>query len=108
MLKLEQHRQFAKQIAAQALAAQQGIIPTGGFLTTVNASAFNPKTNRVERIKLPSNAIQWLVEQLTNQGNVLQEVEKLPDDSQSRILETPVLQEPQAPVEQLGPQVQGV
>ena len=106
-MKLTQHEMLARQRAQEALAAQNGMIPTGGFLTTVNASAFNPNTQRVERIKLPSNAIQWLVEQLTAQGNLMQDVGELPADSQGRVLQSPNLDVPQAPI-QLGPQAQGV
>ena len=105
--KLTQHEQLAKKQAAEAMAAQQGMIPTGGFLTTVNASAFNPTTNRVERIKLPSNAIQWLVDKLSAQGNLMQEVSGLPADSQNQILSAPQLNVPQAP-NTMEPQAQGV
>lgn len=108
-VKLAQHEMFKRQLMTEAMANEQGIIPTGGFLTTVNASAFNPNTNRVERIKLPSNAIQWLVERLTLQGNMMEDVGDLPQDSQNRILSTPQNQVPQAPIDiTTGPQAQGV
>jgi hypothetical protein len=107
-MKLAQHELFFRQQNIEASAAQQGMIPTGGFLTTVNASAFNPNTNRVERIKLPSNALQWLVERITLQGNMLEEASDLPPDSQGRVLQTPNLNVPQAPNVTSGPQAQGV
>lgn len=104
--KLTQHELMLRQQINEKMAAQQGIIPTGGFLTTVNASAYNPVTKRVERIKVPSNALQWLVDRLTEQGNLQQQVESLPIDSQNRLASTPELNVPKAP--QLGPQAQGV
>ena len=107
-VKLAQHELFGRQQIMEATANEQGMIPTGGFLTTINASAFNPNTNRVERIKLPSNAIQWLVDRLTLQGNMLQEVGDLPQDSQNRILSMPQGEAPQAPMNITGPQAQGV
>jgi len=102
---MAQHEQLARQEAQQKLMIENGMIPTGGFLTTVNASAFNPQTNRVERIKVPSNAIQWLVDKLTAQGNVIQENAGLPQDSQANIL---TQEAPQASTANLGPQAQGV
>jgi hypothetical protein len=110
-VKIAQHDLFFQQ--QRELIAQQnmGMVPTGGFLTTVNASWFNPTTNRVERIKVPSDALQWLVQKLQTQGTFNQSLEDLPQDAQARILSAPLQagqqglpQEPQAPLPNTGPQ----
>jgi|LGVF01.2.fsa_nt_gb hypothetical protein len=69
------YQQYIKQVEMtkanqqlQAQQAQQGLIPAGGFLTTVNASVKNPETGKVERIKLPSDAVSWLYGKLSQQG----------------------------------------
>lgn len=85
LVKLQQHEQFFEQ-QKQALAqGNAGQVPMGGFLVTVNASRFNPAANRVERIKLPSDAIQWITEKIDQQGFFAQEVEGLPSASQADI-----------------------
>lgn len=85
-----------------------GMIPTGGFLTTVNASWPNPITNRVERLKVPSQALEWLVQKLQTQGQFAQEVQDLPPQSQADISaqtkDAPLLNQPQADINNNGPQ----
>ena len=83
--KLKQHQmQFAAQQEI-ARRAQLGLIPSGGFLTTINASWLNPATQRVERIKVPSDAIQWLVSKLNEQGTFSTSLDALPPQSQQAI-----------------------
>lgn len=85
--KIQQHEMFIKQQALQLEQQKLGMVPSGGFLTTVNASFFNPQTNRVERIKVPSEAIQWLVGKLNTQGVFSSQVSQLPPDAQARVAE---------------------
>jgi hypothetical protein len=47
-------------------------------LITINASWYNPTTQRVERIKVPSASIQWLVKRLEDQGFYTQSIENIP------------------------------
>ena len=83
--KLAQHEAAFQQ--QQMLIQQQnmGMIPSGGFLTTVNASWNNPTTGRVERIKVPSEAIEWLVQKLNGQGTFAAQTSALPMQSQASI-----------------------
>ena len=70
----------------QALQQQSmGMVPQGGFLTTVNASWMNPTTSRVERIKVPSEAIKWLVDKLNAQGAYLAQQAQLPPQSAANV-----------------------
>ena len=80
-----QHEVVFEQQQMAALRTQQGAIPAGGFLITVNASWFNPVTNRTERIKVPSEAMFWLVQQLNTQGFFAQQMGELPLSSQAAI-----------------------
>jgi hypothetical protein len=97
--KIQQHEAiFAEQ--QQALQQQSlGMIPQGGFLTTVNASWENPATGRVERIKVPSEAIKWLVDKLNAQGAFVEQQGELPMDSQANIATGGSLQESQSQTE---------
>lgn len=86
--KLQQHEiVYAEQ--KRALEQQtMGMVPMGGFLTTVNTSWFNPATNRVERVKIPSEAISWLMQKLQNQGQFAEDLGELPLQSQANISES--------------------
>ena len=84
-IKLSQHELYYEQQQAAIAQANMGMIPSGGFLTTVNASWHNPTTNRVERIKIPSEAVQWLVQKLNTQGAYAQELSTLPEQAQAEI-----------------------
>ena len=83
--KLAQH-ELALQQQMQAIQQQNmGMIPSGGFLTTVNASWNNPATGRVERIKIPSEAVKWLVDKLNGQGAFAAEMAAIPPESQASV-----------------------
>jgi len=83
--KLAQHEAVFQQ-QQQAIEQQNmGMIPAGGFLTTVNASWMNPTTGRVERIKVPSEAVKWLVDKLNGQGALAAQTGALPMQSQANI-----------------------
>ena len=82
---IDQHNQFVQQQAQAIAQNDMGMIPQGGFLTTVNASWFNPTTKRVERIKVPAESIKWLVDKLQTQGQFSEEMEGLPPSEQARI-----------------------
>jgi hypothetical protein len=87
---------FTKQeLAIQQ--AQAGLIPTDGFLVTVNASWPNPTTGKVERIKVPSGSLEWLVSKMQNQGLFLKEREDLPPQVQTDLAQLPqIFNQPQA------------
>ena len=83
--KLAQH-ELALQQQQQIIQQQNmGMIPSGGFLTTVNASWSNPATGRVERIKVPSEAVKWLVDKLNGQGAFASQMATLPPQTQANV-----------------------
>ncbi len=68
--KLQIHEQALAQQEQQKLAASKGFIPSGGFLVTCDF--YVPKANdptKTQRVKLPSEAINWLTQQLEVQGS---------------------------------------
>lgn len=94
--KIEQHELVFSEQKRAMEQAQMGMIPMGGFLTTVNTSWFNPTTNRVERVKIPSEAISWLMQKLQAQGQFAKELETLPPSSQASIGQMSDVIQPQA------------
>lgn len=84
-MKLTQHQQVFTAQKERIARDNMGMIPQGGFLTTVNASWFNPATNRVERIKVPSEALEWLVKRMQDQGVYAQQTGNLPPEAQAQL-----------------------
>ena len=103
---IQQLEQVKSGQLLQAQQAAQGMIPAGGFLTTVNASWKNPTSGKVERIKIPSDAIGWLAQKLTQQGAFAQELQGQAPQVQAEIGTQAVQQAQQQ--QQIAPQVQGV
>lgn len=104
--KLNQHELVYTQQKQAIQQANMGMIPMGGFLTTVNTSWFNPTSNRVERVKIPSEAISWLMQKLNEQGKFNEELEQLPDQAQAQIAQNGIQNsQPQTDnVIEIGPQ----
>jgi len=74
--KIKEQEEFLARQKMEIEQLNMGMIPSGGFLTTINASWFNPSTNRTERIKVPSDAIGWLVDKLNKQGAMTQSLQE--------------------------------
>ena len=105
--KVKQHEEVYTQQKLQIQQAEMGMIPMGGFLTTVNTSWFNPTTNRVERVKIPSEAISWLMEKMNSQGQFTKELEQLPEEVQAQIAQGQGPQQGQQQLQQSQPQAGG-
>ena len=105
---IQQLEMLQSQQTLQAQQAAQGMIPASGFLTTVNASWKNPSTGRVERIKVPSDAIAWLMEKMSSQGVVAAQSAQFDGQSQANIANMVTTQSQAAQQPELAPQMQGV
>jgi len=81
---IKQLETIKSQQLLQAQQAQQGMIPMGGFLVTCNASMQGPD-GKVQRIKVPADALSWLVEKAKAQGLQVQQMLALPDQMQGEI-----------------------
>jgi hypothetical protein len=111
-----EHAMYMDEQKSAITQGNLGMIPSGGFLITVNASWYNPMTQRVERIKVPSASMQWLVQRLEQQGFYTQSIENLPPQvvaemnaESNQVQQAPILQGlGQAQPEQVitGPQAQ--
>ena len=81
---IKQLENIKSQQMLQAQQAQQGMIPMSGFLVTCNASMEGPD-GRVQRVKIPADALAWLVEKAKAQGLQVQQMLALPDQMQGEI-----------------------
>ncbi len=84
--KIALHSQFeaAKQLSIQR--AEQGLIPTGGYLSACDLyvpDANNP--NSAKRVRLPSEALQWLIKHLEAQQAGLAPLADVSTASQAQI-----------------------
>jgi len=95
-MRLNEHQTSIRNQIMEKQRADFGMIPSGGFLVTVNASWFNPANNRVERIKIPSDSVMFMVNKLQEQGVYAQMLQNLPPQAQVDIA-TPM--PPQAQVD---------
>lgn len=65
---------------------QQGLIPTGGYLVTCDFYVPNPMNpGNTKKLKVPSEALNWMVKQLGLQGTVLDELENANPGLQAQI-----------------------
>ena len=80
-MKIQQHEKFLEQKRLELQRSEMGMIPSGGFLITVNASWTNPVRNKIERIKLPADALTWLANKMHEQGVFAEEMRQLPQST---------------------------
>lgn len=77
--KLQEHEQVLAAQQAQIQAAKDGFIPTGGYMVTcdfyIQVDAKDP--SKVKRVRLPYEAIQWLIKKLETQGTSFQNLENM-------------------------------
>lgn len=77
---LQLHEQEKQRKAAAEQAAKDGFIPTGGSLITVQMSLPDPKSSSGARqVRLPYEAVMWLIKRLESQGSTLQDLENMND-----------------------------
>lgn len=75
--RIKAHEQFvAEQVKAEQ-AAKAGFIPTGGYMVTCDFYIqTDPKDpSKVRRVRMPSEALQWLLDKLDGQGATLDSLE---------------------------------
>lgn len=66
--KITAHNQYSAEQKAAIARQEAGNVPAGGVMVNVIASTINPQTGKPDRIKVPSDAIMWLVKKLETQG----------------------------------------
>lgn len=84
--KVEVHQQMEAQRLTQLQRAEQGYIPTGGYLVTCDFYVNDPASpDKTRRARLPYEAIQWLVKHLEAQGQSLDELESMNPGAQGQL-----------------------
>lgn len=74
--RIQLHEQIETQRLQEAQRAEQGFIPTSGYLASCQLYVPDSKDPSVSRqVRVPSDALQWLVKQLQTQGTTLNEVQ---------------------------------
>lgn len=72
------HQQAEASNIQQIQMAEQGFIPTGGYLVVVDFYVADPQDPaKTRRARIPYEAIKWLIEKLETQGQSLDELEKM-------------------------------
>jgi hypothetical protein len=78
-MRLQQHEQFEAQRMAIIKQQESEFIPSGGPLIACDFYAPKPgDPNKTQRIRVPMEAMNWLVNQLASQGTALDQLEKMP------------------------------
>lgn len=67
--KLMEHQMLEAQLQQEVLAQQAGYIPSGGYEVVCDLYAPDPKDpSKTRRLRIPSEALEWLVKRLEQQG----------------------------------------
>lgn len=74
---VETYQQLEVTRQEQIQAAKDGFIPTGGYLVSCDFYAADPKDPaKTKRVRLPADAVSWLIKRLETQGASLDQIEK--------------------------------
>ncbi len=92
------HEQMEADNLAKLQAAEAGFIPTGGYLVTCDFYVADPKDpSKTRRVRLPYEAVQWLIKKLETQGQSLEQLESMQQGAQAQIAEMLINPTGQAP-----------
>jgi hypothetical protein len=84
--KISTHEDFEAQRQVAIQRARQGMIPTGGYLATVDLyvpDATDP--NKSKRVRLPSESLQWLIKNMEAQQSGLAPILDMNQGAQAQI-----------------------
>lgn len=85
-LKVQMHEKMEAQRLQQMQRAEQGYIPTGGYMVGCDFYVNDPEDpNKTRRVRVPYEALQWLIQQMASQGQSLQELESMNQGAQQQI-----------------------
>jgi hypothetical protein len=85
--KIKLHEQMIAQQAAELQRAEQGFIPTTGYLVAADFYVTEPggDPNKTRRVRIPSDSVEWLLKQLETQGSMLRDIKGLPPQAEADI-----------------------
>jgi len=85
-MKVQLHEKLEAQRQMQLQRMQQGYIPTGGYLVGCDFYVNNPDDpNKTRRVRVPYEALQWLINQLSSQGSSLEDLESMNQGAQQQV-----------------------
>lgn len=85
-VKVEQHRQLKAKQLAEAQAATDGFIPSGGFLVNCDFYvADKDDPSKQKHLRVPAESLMWLVNKLSVQGTTQEALEQSDQQTQARI-----------------------
>ncbi len=80
------HEQFMAENMREQQMAEQGQIPTTGYLVVCDLYVPKPDNpTATERVKVPSDSIEWLIDELQKRGTTVERIQELPAGAQSEI-----------------------
>jgi hypothetical protein len=88
--KVDLHQQMQAFQVSQVQRAEQGFIPTGGYLVAIDFYVSDPTDStgvKTRRARIPYEAIQWLIKQLEVQGQTQDSMEGMELGAQAQIAE---------------------
>ena len=75
---LMQHQQMQVVQEQKIQAAEQGYIPTGGYMVTADIYVADPvDPSKTKRARIPYESVQWLIQRLESQGQSLENLETM-------------------------------
>jgi len=88
-MRLQAHEEYIAAQGKAIQAAQAGFCPTGGYLVACDFYVqTDPKDpSKTRRVRLPSEALQWLIDKLETQGASLDQLENVNQENLAQISE---------------------
>ena len=84
--KIEQHRQIKAKQIAEAQAAKDGFIPSGGYLVNCDFYVADKEDpSKQKHLRVPAESLMWLVDRLTVQGTTQEALENSDLQTQARV-----------------------
>jgi hypothetical protein len=86
--KVGMHQQMQVAQAAAIQRAEQGFIPTSGYLVACDlyvSDPSDPKGVKTRRVRVNSDALSWLIKQLEAQGTMVEQLDGLPQGAQAQM-----------------------
>lgn len=85
-MKVQLHETLEVKRQQQLQMAEQGYIPTGGYLVGCDFYVNNPDDpNKTRRVRVPYEALQWLIQHMESQGSSLQQLESMNQGNQQEM-----------------------
>lgn len=80
------HEQMEADIQAKIAAAKSEYIPTGGYLVSLDFYVTDPSNpNKTRRARMPSQAVEWMIQKLEAQGMGLEKLESADSATKAQI-----------------------